>query len=121
MAAVDFEQALSIGLVWRTAGDAVSYVTGGFAGFFVNRDSFDGKGLADMREVEIVVEFGGGPDLTSFDAAVIGRVVFDEQRLFAIVKEQDQIIEERGLIGFDGEVVVGVTFTDQVVGYRALG
>ena len=35
-----------------------------------------------MREVEIVVEFGGGPDLTSFDAAVIGRVVFDEQRVF---------------------------------------
>ena len=73
-----------------------------------------------MREVEIAIEFGGGPDLASFNPAMIGRVVGDKVRLFAIGEEHDQIIEERALVGFNGEVVVSFA-GDQVLGEFTLG
>jgi hypothetical protein len=41
------------------------------AGFFVDRLAFDGKGLADVGEVEIGVECGGGPDFSGLDPSVI--------------------------------------------------
>ena len=121
MAAVDFEQALGRGLLRRAASDPIGQLLGSFAGFFVDGDAFDGEGLADVREVEITVEFSGGPDLPSFNAAMIGRVVGDKARLFAIVEEQHEIIEERGLIGFDGEVIVSFAGIDQVIGDFTLG
>ena len=89
--------------------------------FFYRCDSFDGKSLADIGEVEIIVEGGGGPDISSFDASVVGRVVHHEVGLFSVLKHQSQILKQRGLIGFDGEVVVGVAFFDQVLGEFALG
>jgi hypothetical protein len=52
---------------------------------------------------------------------MIGRVVHDKLGLMAIVEEQHEIVKERGLIGFNGEVVVGFAGTDQVVGEFTLG
>jgi len=80
--------------------------------FFFDGGPFDGEGLADIGEVKIVVEFGGGPDFTAFDAAVVGRVVHDKVGLFSILKHQRHIVKQGGLIGFDGEVVVGLAFDD---------
>ena len=74
-----------------------------------------------MGKVEIAVERGGGPDIAGLDAAVVGRVVHDEVGLFSILKHQGNILKQRGLIGFDGEVVVGLAFYDQVLGQFALG
>jgi hypothetical protein len=37
-------------------------------------------------KVEVVVEFGGGPDLAGFDASVIGGRVLHEMRLAAILE-----------------------------------
>jgi len=65
-----------------------------------------------MREVEVGVEFSSGPDLTGFDTAVIGWVPHDEERLSSVCEEHDEIVKEGGLIGFDGEVVVGVALSD---------
>jgi hypothetical protein len=121
VATVDFEQALSIGLLGRSTGDAVGEIVGRFAGLFVDRDSFDGEGLADVGKVEIVVEVGGRPDIARFNASMVGRVMHDEVGLFSILKHQRHIVKQRGLIGFDGEVVVGLALIDQVVGKSALG
>jgi hypothetical protein len=52
---------------------------------------------------------------------MIGRVVHDKLGLMAIVEEQHEIVKERGLIGFNGEVVVGFAGADQVVGEFTLG
>ena len=41
--------------------------------------------------------------------------------MFAIVEEQHEVVEERGLVSFDGEVVVGFSGIDQVVGEFTLG
>jgi len=121
VAAVDIEEALGIGLLGRAAGDAVGEIAGRVASFLVDHDPFDEKDLADKGEVEIAVEFGRGPDVASFDATMMGRIDVDEVRLFSIVEEQHQIVEQRGLVGFDDEVVVGLSLIDQVVGEFALG
>ena len=121
MAAVDFEQATGVGLCGGAAGDAVGDIDRAFAAVFLDGFPFDGEGLAEMGEVEIAVELGGCPDLAGFDAPVVGRVVPEEVGLFSILKNQSHILKQRGLIGFDGEVVVGLTFGDQVVGEFALG
>jgi hypothetical protein len=38
-----------------------------------------------------------------------------------VLEEQGDILQQRGLIGFDGEVVMGVSLRHQIVGERALG
>ena len=121
VATVDLEKALGVGLLRGAAGDAIGNLAGGLAGLFVDRDAFDGKDLADMREVQVVVKGGGRPDFTGFDAAVVGRVMRDKVRGLSVSEPKSDVIKECGMIGFDGEVVVGVAFFDQVVGEFALG
>jgi hypothetical protein len=70
-----------------TAGDAIGDVTGGFTGFFLGALALDNKGLAEVREVEIVIEFGRGPDFAGFDSAVIRGVGKDKIRAAAVVKK----------------------------------
>ena len=74
-----------------------------------------------MGKVEIAVERGGRPDIARLDAPVVGRVVHHEVGLFSVLEEQPKVVKQRGLVGFDGEVVVGVALIDQVVGHFALG
>ena len=71
MAPVGGEYFLGIGLIRRSAVNAIGYFTGDFAGFIADGFSFDGEGLADMGEVQIIVQFGCNPDFSSFDAAVV--------------------------------------------------
>ena len=42
--------------------------------------------MSDVRKVQIAVEFGSGPDLADFDAAVIRRVAKGKVRLLAVLK-----------------------------------
>lgn len=70
MAPVGGEYFGGIGLVRRSAVNAIGYFTGDFAGFVADGFSFDGEGLTDMREVQIVVQFGCSPYFSSVDAAV---------------------------------------------------
>ena len=50
-----------------------------------------------------------------------GGRVLDKIRLFSILKEQDDILKQGRLVGFDGEVVMGLLFFDQVLGQFSLG
>ena len=70
--------------------------------------------MSDVRKVQIAVEFGSGPDLADFDAAVIRRVAKGKVRLLAVLKKT-------GLVVFDGEVVMSFTLADQIIGDLALG
>jgi len=93
---------------------------GAFAGFLIDGLAFDDEGLTDMREVEVAVEFGGCPDAPGFDPAVVRRGELDEVGLLAIFEVQGDVLFEGGLVGFDGEVVMGAAL-DQVSGQLALG
>ncbi len=73
-----------------------------------------------MREIEIAIELGSGPNLSSFDSPMF-KVHADEIGLFALLKIKGEIFEQRGLIAFDGEVVMGLSIFDQIVGELALG
>lgn len=72
----------------------------------------DDEGLADVRKVEVVVQFGGGPDLPGFDSSMIGLGRFQHVvRLvrISILEEQLDIFEESRLVAFHGEQIVGFT------------
>ena len=79
------------------------------------------KSLSDVRKVKIVIEFGCGPDFADFDSAVIRRVVKDKIGILTIFKIQCDVLKKSGLVVFDGEVVMSVSLSDQIVGYFALG
>lgn len=55
-----------------------------------------------------------------FDAAVIRRVAKDEIGLAAVFEVQTDVVEQAGLVVFNGEVVVGVSIFDDVIGQFAL-
>ena len=81
----------------------------------------DQKGLPDVREIEVVVECGCGPDRSGFDAAMVrGRNVNKVGLLAALEKEFD-VLEKCGLVSFDGEVKVGLSLLDQIGRDLALG
>jgi len=70
----------------RLAGDAIGDLTGGFAGFFVRAVTFDDKSLPNVRKVQVVIEFGSGPDAASFNAPVLGGYGIDVIRLLSFSK-----------------------------------
>jgi hypothetical protein len=78
MSTVYLKEFSGIGLLLGSAGDSVGDFMGAFPGLLFNRVAFDEVGLADMREIQIVVELRGGPDLPGLDPAMIGRREFDE-------------------------------------------
>lgn len=121
VATVGSQQLLRIGFCRQSAGDAIGDVTGGFAGFFLCGLALDNKGLTEVREVQVAIECGGGPDFANFDSAVIRRVGHDKIRERAVVKKERDVFKETGLVVFDGEVVMGVTLPDQVIGDMPLG
>ena len=83
---VGVQNTLSVGLLRCSAGNAIGYIIGLFACFFVYGLPLDDKSLPDMREVEVVVEFGGNPDFAGFDPAMVRRVTNNEIGLFAILE-----------------------------------
>ena len=45
----------------------------------------------------------------------------DKVGVLSVSEPKSDVVKECGMIGFDGEVIVGVAFFDQVVGEFALG
>ena len=86
VATVGGKHALRVGLLRSSAGNAIGDFTGVFTAFFICELALDDKSLSDVRKVQIVVEFGCGPDFADFDAAVIRRVAEDKVRLLAVLK-----------------------------------
>ena len=120
MPPVSLEDPSRIGLLLGSAGDAVGEFMGLFPAFLFDGVPFDGEGLAEMGEVELAVERRGSPDLAGLDAPMVGGRVLDKVRLFSILEEQDDILKQGRLVAFDGEVVIGLLFFDQVRGQFSL-
>ena len=78
--------------------DAVGDVEGGLAGLLLNRFSLNEEGLLYVGEVEVWGKFGGGPDFTGFDSAMIRGIVSNEIRFLPILEIQLDILKECGLI-----------------------
>jgi len=74
-----------------------------------------------VGEVKVVVEFGGCPDFSDFDSAMVRGCTLDEVRFFAIFKSECDIFQKAFLVSFDGEMIVGMTLSDQVLRDLALG
>ncbi len=72
-----------------------------------------------MREVEVVVERGGGPDLSNLDAPMRA-IDSDPLGFLALLEIEGEVFEQPALVAFDGEVVVRLPVLDQVTGKRAL-
>lgn len=64
MATVNREQTLRDSFFRPPTRDAVGYFTGGFTTFFLRGLPLNHEGLPYMREVEVVIELGGGPYLS---------------------------------------------------------
>jgi len=52
---------------------------------------------------------------------MVGRIESFEVGMFSILEQHHQVVKQRGLIGFDDEVAVGLALVDQVVGEFSLG
>jgi hypothetical protein len=119
--AVGGKNALRIGLIRGSAGDAVGDVTGVFTAFFICEFPLDDKSLSDVGKVQIAVEFSSGPDFADFDPAVVRGIAKDKIRILAVFKIQGDVLKNSRLVVFDGEVVMSFTVQDQIVGDLALG
>lgn len=106
---IDGKELLGVCFLWLSAGDAVGDVLGDLAGLFFNKFSLDHESLLHVGEVEVGVEFGGGPNFSGFDPSVIGGIISDEIRVVAILEIEFNILKKCGLVAFDGEVVMGFT------------
>ena len=121
VAAVGGKHAFRVGLFRGSAGNAIGDFTGVLTGFFISELALDDKSLSDVRKVQIVVEFGGGPDFADFDATVIRRVALDKIGVLAVFKIERDVLKKTGLVVFDGEVVMSFALANQIVGDLALG
>ena len=73
MFAVGLQDFLGISLLGLTSGQPVNDFVTTFTRFFVDAFALAHEGLADMGEIQVLVEHCGCPDFAGFDAAVIGR------------------------------------------------
>jgi hypothetical protein len=75
-----------------------------------------------MREIQVLIEFGGNPDVSGFDAAMLGGLHRGEIG-FSMegVKIEIDVFKQLLLIAFDGEVVVRVALLNQILSQFALG
>lgn len=116
VAAVRCEYLLGVCLFRGAAGDAVGELCRSFPGCFFDALAFDGEGLSDVGEVEVVVQRCGDPDPAVLDTSVFEGGLVNEIRLLSMLEMQGDILKELGLVGFDGEVVVCLPVLDQVGG-----
>lgn len=70
MAPIQLQQALRLRLGGRETGNQISGFLLGFPGLQIFGEAFDDGDLPAVREIDIVVEFGAGPDLPGFQPAV---------------------------------------------------
>ncbi|MBW1959916.1 MAG: hypothetical protein JRJ04_00530 [Deltaproteobacteria bacterium] len=88
------QHALRAGLFRVSTGDAIGDFTAVFACFFICGFALDDKNFCEVRKVQIIVQFGSGPDFANFDAAVIQGVTLDKIRIFAVFKIKSNIFKK---------------------------
>jgi len=121
VAAIGGKHLLWIGLVRRSACDAVCNFTGILSAFFIGGLPLDEESLSNVRKVEIVVEFVCDPYFASFDPAVIRGIALDKIRILPIFEIERDVFKKTGLVVLDGEVVMSVTIPNQIIGNFSLG
>lgn len=84
--AVYGKETLCVGLIGWTAGDAVHGFVAGFSALFFYELTLDNEGLSDMREIQVGIKFGCGPNFSSFDSAMIRGIIGNKVRLCALFK-----------------------------------
>ncbi|MCI0732257.1 MAG: hypothetical protein L0Y38_00355, partial [Methylococcaceae bacterium] len=60
-------------LIFCFASDAMGELVTSLSAFLMQRDAFDHEWLADVRRIQVIVEVCSDPDITGFDASVVGR------------------------------------------------
>jgi hypothetical protein len=83
--------------------------------------AFDYERLPNVRKVQVVIKFGGGPDFSGFNASMVGRRVIDVIGFFSVEEKECDVLQKRRLVRLSGEVIVGPTISDQVLSDIALG
>ncbi len=90
--AVGLKDFFGISLFVRAAGDLVNDFVSLFTRFLVEAFPLDHKGLADMGEIQVLVERRGCPNFAGFDASVIGWGMVDKIGLLPVLEEQGNIL-----------------------------
>ena len=121
MAAVNVEYALGISLFGRSACNAISNFARALSSLLLYSMSFNEEDLSNMRKVKVVVKLGAGPDLSGFDSSMIGGRMLNKIRFLPVLEQQGDIFENAALVSFDGEMIMGMTFRNQVLGNLTLG
>ena len=121
VAAVRGENACCVGLNCGVAGHAIGDVAGDLAGLFLRDVTFYDESLSYGGEVEIVVEFCCGPDFSDFDPAMLRRVDSNIIGGLSIFEIHLDGFKNSGLVGFDGEVIIGSSFGNDVFSELSLG
>ena len=104
---VYYEQARGVGFVRWSTGDTIGDLARGLAVLLPCGMPFNGEGLSHMREVEVVIEFSGGPNLPYFDSFVVRGIIGDTFGFLTLLEVQGNVVQEGRLILFDGKVVMG--------------
>jgi hypothetical protein len=106
---------LCSGLIDRDAGDAIDYFPTHLPRLFTDRFPLDHKRLANMREVEIVIQFRGDPDGSFFDSSVFATAGMGIVGCVGRSLETGgEIFEQCWLIPLYREVVVCPPFLHQI-------
>ena len=121
MAPIGGENLLGRGLVWRATRDTIGEFEGVCPRCLLDPLTFDDEDLPDVGEVQVGVEGLRGPNLSGLDPPVAEGGGFDEIRGLAPLKVADDVLKQRGLVAFHGEVVVGLPVVNQICGERTLG
>lgn len=120
VATIDSQNLVGIGLIWRLTGDAINDFTRDFPDFFLDSLTFDHEDLSKAGEIEIIIEFRRGPDLSDLDSAMAG-IRAGGRRFAEIFKAETDVFEESRLVAFDGEVIMGLPNLDQIASQCTLG
>lgn len=83
MAAVEAEETTRIGFFGGQAGDSKDCFVRGFVGFNAGYLTVDAKDLADVGEIDVVIQFRAGPNLSDLKATmslIDGLVLRGEKR-----------------------------------------
>lgn len=101
-------------------GEAVDGVGRTLTGFFLDDVALNDEGVANARELEVVVEAGGGPDRALFVAAMGQGGRLTKVGMTVTIEDQAAIRQQGRLVVFDDDDVVS-TMVKEVGGERALG
>lgn len=88
--------------------DSVCNFIGTFAALLICTVPFDYESLPDVREVQIVVKFGGSPYFSDFYSTMVGWSDIDVIGLLSAIEVKFDIFKECGLISFDGKMIMGL-------------